>query len=71
MKTALNAIAFKAQTHPKHRFQDLYGQLNGEALYRAWGHLGNGVFYHDAAVNGIATSCFLYNKGIISIHERI
>ena len=39
MTTALNAIAFKAQTHAKHRFQDLYGQLNSDALYRAWSHL--------------------------------
>ena len=39
MTTALNAIAFKAQTHAKHRFQDLYGQRNSDALYRAWSHL--------------------------------
>ena len=39
MTTALNAIAFKAQTHAKHRFQNLYGQLNSDALYRAWGLL--------------------------------
>lgn len=39
MTTALNAIAFKAHTHAKHRFQNLYGQLNSDALYRAWGNL--------------------------------
>jgi len=39
MTTELNAIAFKAQTHTRHRFQNLYGQLNGDALYRAWAKL--------------------------------
>ena len=39
MKTALNGIAFKAQTHAKHRFQNLYGRLNADALYRGWAHL--------------------------------
>lgn len=36
MTTELNAIAFKAQTHPKHRFQNVYGQLNAKALYQGW-----------------------------------
>ncbi|WP_395343768.1 group II intron reverse transcriptase/maturase [Ningiella sp. W23] len=39
MTTTLNAIAFKAQTHPKHRFQNLYGQLNTDLLYQSWGQL--------------------------------
>ena len=39
MTTELNAIAFKAQTHREHRFQNLYGQLNSDALYRAWARL--------------------------------
>ncbi|TMO07438.1 reverse transcriptase, partial [Pseudoalteromonas sp. S558] len=25
MTTTLNTLAFKAHTHPKHRFQNLYG----------------------------------------------
>lgn len=39
MTTELNAIAFKAQTHPKHRFQNMFGTLKADALYRAWSHL--------------------------------
>ena len=39
MKTALNTITFKAQTHPKHRFQNLYGLLNTDSLYQSWGQL--------------------------------
>jgi group II intron reverse transcriptase/maturase len=39
MTTALNAIAFKAQTHPKHRFQNLYGLLSTDFLYQSWGQL--------------------------------
>lgn len=39
MTTALNAITFKAQTHPKHKFQNLYGLLNTERLYQSWGEL--------------------------------
>lgn len=39
MTTALNAIAFKAQTHPKHRFQNLYGLLNPDVLYCGWANL--------------------------------
>lgn len=39
MITELNAIAFKAFTHPKHRFQNLYGLLNSDSLYQSWGQL--------------------------------
>jgi hypothetical protein len=39
MTTTLNTIAFKAQTHPKHRFQNLYGLLNTDLLYQSWGQL--------------------------------
>ena len=39
MTTSLNTIAFKAQTHPKHRFQNLYGLLNADILYQSWGQL--------------------------------
>ena len=39
MTTKLNAIAFKARTHPKHRFQNLYGLLDAESLYQSWGQL--------------------------------
>ena len=50
MKTELNAIAFKAQTHPKHRFQNMFGTLKSDALYRAWAHLNK----HSAAgIDGV------------------
>jgi group II intron reverse transcriptase/maturase len=39
MTTALHAIAFKAQTHPGHRFQNLNGLLNSDLLYQSWGQL--------------------------------
>ena len=37
--TTLHTIAFKAQTHPKHRFQNLYGLLNTNSLDQDWGQL--------------------------------
>jgi group II intron reverse transcriptase/maturase len=39
MKTELSAIAFKATSHPKHRFQNLYGLLDSDLLYQSWGQL--------------------------------
>jgi group II intron reverse transcriptase/maturase len=39
MTTALNAITFKSQTHPNHRFQNLYGLLGDDLLYQSWGQL--------------------------------
>ena len=39
MTTELNTIAFKAFTHPKHRFQNLYGLLSADRLYQSWGQL--------------------------------
>jgi group II intron reverse transcriptase/maturase len=39
MTTALNTITFKSQTHPKHRFQNLYGLLSKDMLYESWGQL--------------------------------
>jgi RNA-directed DNA polymerase len=39
MITTLDNIAFKAHTHPKHRFQNLYGLLNTDRLYQSWGQL--------------------------------
>lgn len=55
MTTALNAIAFKAQTHRDHRFQNLYGQLNSDALYRAWAHLNK---QSAAGIDGITANEF-------------
>lgn len=39
MTTELNAIAFKAQSQPQHRFQNLYGLLKPDVLYRGWSNL--------------------------------
>ncbi|MEI8703893.1 group II intron reverse transcriptase/maturase [Pseudoalteromonas sp. B62] len=39
MTTTLNTLAFKAHTHPKHRFQNLYGLLDAASLYESWGQL--------------------------------
>lgn len=39
MTTALHTIAFKAQTHPKHRFQNLYGLLTSDLLVQSWGQI--------------------------------
>lgn len=39
MTTAVHAIAFKAQSHPGHRFQNLYGMLGTDLLYQSWGQL--------------------------------
>ncbi|WP_233267378.1 hypothetical protein [Paraglaciecola sp. L3A3] len=41
MTTALNAITFKSQTHPNHRFQNLYGLLGDDLLYQSWGQLNS------------------------------
>ena len=55
MTTALSAIAIKAQTHPRHRFQNLYGQLNADALYRGWAHLNK---QSAAGIDGITAHQF-------------
>ncbi len=39
MKTELSAITFKATSHPEHRFQNLYGQLDSDLLYQSWSQL--------------------------------
>lgn len=55
MTTALNAIAFKARTHSRHRLQNLYGQLNADALYRAWANLNK---QSAAGIDGVTASDF-------------
>ncbi len=51
MKTELSAIAFKAASHPKHRFQNLYGLLGSDVLYQSWGQLNKQA---AAGINGIS-----------------
>lgn len=53
MTTELNAIAFKAQSHPKHRFQNVFGTLKTPALYRAWSNLNK---KSAAGVDGVTAS---------------
>lgn len=55
MTTTLNAIAFKAQTHPKHRFQNLYGMLNSDLLYRGWAALNK---QSVAGIDGVTAAQF-------------
>ena len=50
MTTQLNAIAFKAQTHPKHRFQNLYGHLKSDILYYGWANLNK---QSSAGIDGV------------------
>ena len=50
MKTELSAIAFKATSHPKHRFQNLYGLLDTDLLYQSWGQLNKQA---TAGIDGI------------------
>ena len=39
MTTALKAITYKSQTHPKHRFRNLSGLLEENLFYESWGQL--------------------------------
>lgn len=55
MTTELDAIAFKSRTHSKHRFQNLYGQLNANALYRAWGSINK---QSAAGIDGVSPPDF-------------
>ena len=50
MKTELDAIAFKARTHPKHRFQNLYGKLTANSLFHGWLNLNKSS---AAGVDGV------------------
>jgi len=55
MTTTLDAIAFKAQTHPKHRFQNLYGLLNSDSLYQSWGQLNK---HAKPGIDGITVPAY-------------
>ena len=47
MTTALQAIAIKAQTHPTHRFQNLYKLMDKRLLFGSWGSLNVTIqLYH-------------------------
>ena len=51
MKTTLLSIAIKAHTHPKHRFQNLYGMLDSDFLTQSWGQLNKKA---AAGIDGIS-----------------
>ena len=51
MKTTLLSIAIKAHTHPKHRFQNLYGMLDADFLNQSWGQLNKKA---AAGIDGIS-----------------
>ena len=55
MTTELHTIAFKAQTHPKHRFQNLYGLLNSDLLVQSWGQINK---QSAAGIDGVKPSDF-------------
>jgi len=70
MTTELSAIAFKAQTHPKHRFQNLYGMLNASALYRGWANLNKQA---AAGIDGVTTKEYEQNlpQHISTLHQKL
>jgi len=55
MTTALHTTAFKAQTHSKHRFQNLYGLLDDDLLIQSWGQLNK---RSKPGVDGVTASGF-------------
>ena len=57
MTTTLNTLTIKAQTSPKHRFQNLYGLLSDDLLYQSWGQLNKQA---KPGVDGITIP--IYNK---------
>ncbi|MGX5200359.1 group II intron reverse transcriptase/maturase [Aliikangiella sp. IMCC44632] len=70
MTTELNAIAFKAQTHPQHRFQNLYGQLRSDLLYRGWATLNK---QSAAGIDGLTAKEYLQRlpENIDSLAKRL
>lgn len=70
MTTALNAIAIKARTHPRHRFQNLYGELNTDLLKRAWANLNK---QSAPGIDGVTADKFgaRLSDNIQRIHQRL
>ena len=56
MTTALQAIAYKAQTHPRHIFQNLSALLDEGLLFESWGQLKKNVAPGIDGVNAEAYS---------------
>ena len=66
MTTELNAITFKAQHNPRHRFQNLYGLLSEDCLYQSWGQLNKQA---AAGVDGITMP--EYQQQLVSHISRL
>ena len=65
MTTELQAIAFKARTHPKHRFQNLMGLLDRNLLYQSWGQLNTQA---APGIDGVTTSQYEQDLSV-HIHQ--
>ena len=70
MKTALHAIAFKAQTHPNHRFQNLYGLLDTNLLIQSWGQINK---QSACGIDGVTPSDFKQRlpENIDRLHHQL
>jgi retron-type reverse transcriptase len=66
MTTALHGIACKAQSHPRHRFQNLYGLLNSDLLYQSWGQLNKQA---AAGIDGISMP--EYRSNLVENIQRV
>jgi len=66
MTTELHNIAFKARSHPRHRFQNLYGLLNSDLLYQSWGQLNK---QSAPGIDGITSS--VYEAGLVENIQRL
>ncbi len=65
MTTELQAIAFKARTHPKHRFQNLARLLDRNLLYQSWGQLNKKA---APGIDGVTTEQYEQNLPV-HIHQ--
>ena len=68
--TALDAIANKASTHPKHRFQNLYRLLNLSSLMRAWSRLNKNA---SAGIDRVTAQAYGENlwTNLIDLEQRL
>jgi len=55
MTTTLDAIAFKSHTHPRHKFQNLYGLIKSDLLYQSWGRMNR---QSAPGVDGVTAETF-------------
>lgn len=68
--TSLEAIANKASTHPKHRFQNLYRLLNLPSLMRAWSRLNKNA---SAGTDRVTAQVYGENlwANLIDLEQRL